>query len=503
MLDQEIRTAIFALARQGHGSRRIAQALNISRNSVTKVLKSGQAEPPAIERAAGLDERLEEIRSLHAECLGNMVRVKEILADRGCPVSYSTLTWFCREQGIGVKEKTPTARILTEKGEESQTDTSLYNILIGAKKVKRQCASLVLGYSRLLYMAFFPRFDRFTCKIFLTDAFSYMGGVCRSCVIDNTSVVIACGAGQMAQVAPEMEAFEKRFGFQFLAHELMHSNRKGKIERPYRYIETNFLVGRSFKDDVDLNRQALEWLEKTANPRRMRELKASPIELFAAEKPYLVPLPLYVPEVYRTCQRTVDSYSYVRLDSMKYRVPAAYISKEVVVRETKDRVIILDGSKEIANHPKKNEGSPPDDPRPPYTPRRPKQTQLMEEVKLKSQGLAMSAYLEALKLERGPRYALSVRKLYRLYCQYKAEDLLTAVAKAMEHRLFDVNRVETILLQDIAQRDYFLPLEFPCPDYEKWPQYQQGAVTPEPSIDDYAPASEDAPDPKEDGLDAQ
>jgi transposase len=500
MLDKETRTAIFALSRQGHGPSQIAKALNASRNSVKKVLKSGVAEPPAIEKPAKLDERLEEIRGFYAECLGNLVRVREKLADSGCRVSYSTLTWFCRQQGIGVEEKTPTARILTEKGEESQTDTSPYNIVIGGKKVKRHCASLVLGYSRMLYMAFFPRFDRFHCKIFLTDAFSYMGGVCRRLVIDNTSVVIACGAGQMAQVAPEMEAFEKRFGFKFLAHELMHSNRKGKIERPYRYIETNFLVGRSFKDDADLNRQAIEWLEKTANPRRLREFKASPLELFAAEKPHLAPLPLYIPEVYRTWQRTVDSYGYVRLDAMKYRAPAAYLLKEVMLRETKDRVIVLDGHKEIANHAKKIEGAPPDEPRPPYTPRRPKQAQLMEEANLKAMGEVMAGYLEALKLERGPRYALSVRKLYRLLCQYKAQDLMAAVAKAKEHRLFDINRVESILLQDIAQRDYFLPLEFPNPDYEKWPQYQQGAVTPEPAMDDYTPWPDDAP---QEGKNAQ
>lgn len=492
MLDKEIRTAIFALSRQGHGPSQIAKALNISRNSVKKVLKSGATEPPMVSRQTQLDERLEEIRSFHSECRGNLVRVREKLAGRGCQVSYSTLTWFCREQGIGVEEKTPTVVIRTDPSCEMQTDTSPYTIEIGGKKVKRHCASLVFGYSRMLYMAFFPKFDRFHCKIFLTDAFSYMGGVCRRCVIDNSSVILACGAGQSAQVAPEMEAFEKRFGFRFLAHELGHANRSGKIERPYWYIEKNFLVGRIFKNDPDLNAQALEWCDKTANPRQLREFKASPIELFAAEKPHLIPLPLYIPEVYRTWQRTVDSYSQVRLDGMKYRVPAAYISKEVMLRETKDRVIVLDGHKEIANHAKKTEGSPPEEPRPPYAPRRPKQAQLMEEAKLKTIGETMAVYLEALKQERGLRYVLSVRKLYRLLCQYNAEDLLAAVVKAKEHRLFDINRVETILLQDIAQRDYFLPLEFPSPDYEKWPQYQQGAVTPEPAISDYAPTPSSA-----------
>lgn len=94
-----------------------------------------------------------------------------------------------------------------------------------------------------------------------------------------------------------------------------------------------------------------------------------------------------------------------------------------------------------------------------------------------------------------------------LMCQYRAEDVLAAVAKAFEHRLFDVSRLETILLQNIAARDYFLPLASQLrEDYEKWPQYQQGATTPEPDLKAYGPAlpedtgtaPEDNPDDRRD-----
>jgi hypothetical protein len=106
----------------------------------------------------------------------------------------------------------------------------------------------------------------------------------------------------------------------------------------------------------------------------------------------------------------------------------------------------------------------------------------------------MVAYLAALKVDRGPRYIWSVRRLCRLLCQYKTEDVSAAVAKAHEHRLFDIQRVETILLQDIASRDYFLPLGEAAQDYEKWPQYQQGASTPEPDLNAYAPKEENDDD---------
>ena len=495
MLDKDTRTAILALSGKGYGVRRIARELKISRNSVRRVIQSGVVEAAMAERGSQLEEHLEEIGQFYAECEGNLVRVREkleeALSKRGqsLEASYSALTWFCRRHGIGVEEPVAVKRIVTGPGLEMQHDTSPLTVVIGANKVKRQCASLVLGYSRMLYMQFYPRFQRFHMKMFLTDAFQYFGGCCQRCVIDNSSIAIACGTGRLAEVAPEVEAFEKRFGFKFLAHELGHKERSGKIERPFHYIEHNFLAGRMFKDDEDLNRQALQWLEK-ANRRRLRELKASPIELFAAEKPHLVSLPLYVPEVYRMFQRVVDAYGCVSVERMKYPVAAAYIGKTVLVRESKDQVRLFDGHKELAAHKKKVEGSPAAQLTPTPVARRQRQAWLPEETRLKEAGATLAKYLEALKAERGSRYVWSVKKLYRLLCQYDAQTLERAVARAAEYRLFDVRRIETILLQDIAQREYRLPLEPRAEDYQDWPQYRQGAVTPEPDLKLYAPDKE-------------
>ena len=178
------------------------------------------------------------------------------------------------------------------------------------------------------------------------------------------------------------------------------------------------------------------------------------------------------------------------IHGLKYPVPTAYIGKGVTVRETKNRVIVQDGHREIASHEKKSAGSPTAAPAAP-TSRRPRAARILEEEKLKAVGEEMRAYLAALKADRGPRYIWSIRKLCRLLCQYKTADVSAAVAKAHEHRLFDIQRVETILLQDIASRDYFLPLGEAAEDYEKWPQYQQGASTPEPDLNAYAPKEND------------
>jgi transposase len=53
-----------------------------------------------------------------------------------------------------------------------------------------------------------------------------------------------------------MEAFAERFGFRFEAHERGDANRSARVERPFDFIENNFLAGRRFASWDDLNQQA-------------------------------------------------------------------------------------------------------------------------------------------------------------------------------------------------------------------------------------------------------
>ena len=41
----------------------------------------------------------------------------------------------------------------------------------------------------------YPTFQRFDCKVFLTDALRYMGGAADRVMIDNTHVVVLRGTG--------------------------------------------------------------------------------------------------------------------------------------------------------------------------------------------------------------------------------------------------------------------------------------------------------------------
>jgi hypothetical protein len=68
--------------------------------------------------------------------------------------------------------------------------------------------------------------------------------------------------------------------------------RKGKVERPIRYLRESFLYGRTFLSDADLNAQAIDWLATVANVRTHATTKWIPATRFAeVESATLTPLP--------------------------------------------------------------------------------------------------------------------------------------------------------------------------------------------------------------------
>jgi transposase len=240
MTPTEIRTAARALQAQGHSLREISRLLALSRNTVRRILREPAGEvaetPPCDEATLG------RLKAAFARARGNVVRVRELLADDGLEVSYSTLTRWVRDADLrGPPRRAGEYSFVP--GQEMQHDTSPHRVTFApsgapaAKPVSVQCAGLVLAYSRRLFIQYYPRFTRFEAKAFLLEAARFMAGVCPICVIDNTSVLLAAGAGADAVVAPEMAAFARTLGFRFRAHRVGNPERKGRIERPFAYVE--------------------------------------------------------------------------------------------------------------------------------------------------------------------------------------------------------------------------------------------------------------------------
>ena len=458
MLSQAQRTAILELHARQVSRREIARVLKLSRHSVRKVLKANSTDVPEIQRAEKAEPYRDQILELMASCKGNLVRVHEELTVSGATLSYQALTSFCRKHGIGQAPIVPAGQYHFEPGEEMQHDTSPHDVVVDGRKYKAQTASAVLCYSRTLFFQINPAFQRFDCKVFLTDAQRYMGGACQRVMIDNTHVVVLRGSGREMIPVPETDAFAERFGFRFAAHSIGGPNRKGRVERPFSFIENNFLAGRTFAGWSDLNRQARQWRDRV-NGTCKKHIRAVPRELCAVERPHLKPLPAWIPEVYRMHQRIVDAEGYVSAHSIRCSVPVAWIGRRVEVRETRDKMEIELDARHIATHvrvltpqpqritlpehkPPRGEGAKRGDPHP-------------EEQALVAAAPEIALYIAALKKKGRKVVALALRQLLRLLREYPRESFLAAVSEAARYGLYDLDRVERMILRRIA-RDYSL-----------------------------------------------
>ena len=458
MTPTEIRNAVCTLQANGHSLREISRSLALSRNTVRRILRQPDR---TVDEAAPCDEAtLVRLKAAFERARGNVVRVQELLADDGLQVRYSTLTRWAREAGL----RSPPRRAGEydfAPGQEMQHDTSPHRVAFAkagtaGKIVTAQCAGLVLAYSRRLFIQYYPRFTRFEAKTFLLDAVRFMDGVCPVCVIDNTSVLLAAGSGADAVIAPEMAAFARTLGFQFRAHRVGHPDRKGRIERPFAYVENNFLTARSFEDFDDLNRQALDWCRNVANHKPKQVLGMSAEAAYVIEKPHLRRLPDVLPPVYDLLERVVDLHGYVSVDTNRYSVPERFVGQSVAVYKLPAEIKVCRKDVTLAVHPRLIGERDARNTLPGHhtIPVRQNRGTRCEEASLSGHHPSLDRYVAALK-QRGNGWGRrALRRLIGLKRTYPAGPFIAAVEQALQYGLFDLGRLEALILKQVAG-DFF------------------------------------------------
>lgn len=461
MTPREKRIAILEMHKHGASTRAIAKALEASPNTVRDVIASGNPERPAMQRESQLAEHIERVRDLHVACRGNLVRVHEELEAAGTVVAYTTLTEFCREQKIGVVEKVPAGKYHFDPGVEMQHDTSPHRVTIGGVERLVQVASVVLPHSRMIYAQAYPAFTRFHCKTFLTDAIRFLGGATKTCMVDNSNVVVAHGTGKNAVMAPEMVAFGLRFGMEFVTRVPGDPNRSAHVERQFDTIESNFEVKRIFADLADYNAQLLAWCEKK-NAKHRGDLHAAPVTLFAAELPHLKPLPRWIPEVVNVEERRVDVERYVRLHTNCYSAPPALIGQTVEVHETIRHVRIFHRHKLVGEHvafePGANKKSTLPEHRREAGASRGPAPMSPEEATLSAHGAEFVAMIALLRTKYHGQAQRAVRRLHTLFLDYPTPVLRAVLADAVEHRAYDLGQIDRLVLQRVGADVFRFPI---------------------------------------------
>jgi hypothetical protein len=210
------------------------------------------------------------------------------------------------------------------------------------------CFSLVMASSRAMWIGFY-RNERLPSLLDAhVGAFSYLGGCARTILYDNqTQVTLGRREGKPLW-NPAFLEFAKHYGFEPRVCRPRDPNRKGKVERPFAWIEKDFLRGASFASWDDLNARARVWLDTVANVRVHSTTHRRVDEMWAEEKPLLIALPSLAYPTDRREVRKVAIDGTVAIDGSYYPVPAYLVGQYVTVKVYPNHLEVLDAAQEVA-----------------------------------------------------------------------------------------------------------------------------------------------------------
>jgi hypothetical protein len=496
MISENIRETIRTLYESGKTKRGIARFLNIDIKTVRKIICSESDFPKT--RSDKIIVSEERLKGLYQSCEGYVQRMYEILTEEdGLEIGYSTLTRLVREQFPG-KSVQRCKSFPDIPGEEMQHDTSDYYLKIGGRKLKIICSGLYFRYSKMRYVKFYPRFNRFLMKCFFHEALIYFGYCAGICIIDNTHLAVLHGTGERAVFHPGMIAFAKKYGFTWKAHRIRHANRKAGKERNFLTLETNFFPGRNFKSVDDLNVQAKEWALKRFAGRPLSKSALIPRELFELEKTYLVKLTEFIDEPFQYHERIIDKYGYIAFNGNYYWIPEG-IKGKVKIVEYENRITLYQNHKKLIEYnlpawDVKNAQIVPEEMKSiTRQPNNRKKKHNEEEKRLRKIDDKVTGYLDFIltqdrMIKQKSRF---IRELYRLSVKMTKELFLKCISRALKYKITKIESFEKIagefLKNNIEHR-----VEIPLPDhYENRSSYQKGRVSREGDLKKYQRLIED------------
>jgi hypothetical protein len=148
----------------------------------------------------------------------------------------------------------------------------------------------------------------------------------------------------------EFAAFCGRLGVGWIILEQGDAQAKGVLERSHRFLRTNFLPGRSFANELDIQAQFDGWCDRV-NRRVHRTTRAVPVERLLSERDRMRPLPA-MPDIERRFVWRVPQQPYLRFDRNDYSIDPRFAGRRVEARVSQREItaVVLDTGELAARH---------------------------------------------------------------------------------------------------------------------------------------------------------
>lgn len=441
--------------RQGESQRGISRALGIASKTVRRILRD-QAErreegesclerdlgPQRTPRGSKVDSYEEQIAAWLEQYPDlTAVRLLEKLRAAGFDGKYTVVRLYLKKLRGALRKKTAVQVVVTAVGQQSQFDWSPYK-LEGDLQV--QVWSDTLSWSRGRSFFSSDNTRQTTILNCLRGSFEEFGGVPDECVTDSMPGVVdrwECGRPIINVRFVDFAAF-----YDFVVHIAPRADGayKGKVERPFWFLEINLLNGRTFRSHAEFA-EALAWWKMNVAMQQPHPETGRPIwEMLELERPHLKPLPRKPYDTRDVVTRVVDAYAYVQHETNFYPVPEESIGDVVYLCVGVDRIEVFDcGVHRIADHERLPAGAGTRVPDPTRSKRGRYDLTLLTE-RLTAWGSVAEDFARRLREQKrcaGPDLA----HLLGLQVHWSADDIVRAMRHAIDYDAYDGRAIERIL----------------------------------------------------------
>ena len=340
----EVRHLHFA---EGLSERVIADRLGLARGTVRRAIAAES--PPRYSRPAApsaFDPVEGQVRSLLAQF---PQMPASVIAERVGWVG--SASWFRKRVALLRPEyapKDPADRLVHRPGGQTQCDLWFppAPVPLGSGQVgSPPVLVMVPSFSRFITARMLP--SRTTPDL-LAGMWSLLseqlGAVPKRLVWDNES-----GIGRRGRLADGVAGFVGTLATRMTQLKPFDPESKGVVERMNGFLETSFLPGRSFVSPADFNAQLTGWLP-IANRRRVRVLRARPVDLLDQDRTAMLALPPVPPAVGHHTRIRLGRDYFVRVAGSDYSVDPAAIGRLVDVMADLEHVTVRTDGRVVGRH---------------------------------------------------------------------------------------------------------------------------------------------------------
>lgn len=342
--------------------RAIARALGVSRKTVKRYCEGATTPDRAKEREVPKgDERLaieKAIMDMFAENVAapkkqnlNGKIVWEMLLKSGYPVGESTVRKYIRE--LRIERPDVFVPLDFEPGEMMQVDWGDAVACLDGMKTDISLFCSVLPYSFSIHCSVFPNKTNMCWEAGHVNAFHAHGGVARYVMPDNLKSAVLKGTGANAVKQESFKRLEAHYAFEAKMANAEAGWEKGAVENLVSIVRSiAFVPMPRVRDFRELQELVTERCMRYCMTHRIKTRPKGIMAMWEEEKKHLIPLPLEPWEPCRETKVKVHSDLTVRIEGIRYSVPAEYVQMWLSAKVSPFHVDLYKGGSSVWRHKK-------------------------------------------------------------------------------------------------------------------------------------------------------